>query len=94
MKTNRTTRRLTVAALCVLPAALIGCKSAGTHHAGDIESIRSDPTPALHSLAERSSDRWNHHARMRDQNIRALNNDIDRMFYIDRPSRLHQGVKP
>ena len=94
MKTNRTTRRLAAAALFVLPAALIGCSGSGPHHAGDINAIRADPTPALHNLAQRPSDRWNNHARMKDQNFRTFNDDIDMVFHLDRPSRLHRGVKP
>lgn len=95
MKTNRIARRLTAAALFVVPAALIGCSSSsGPRHAGDIDSIRSDPTPALHMLAQRSTDRWNDHARMKDQNLRIISEDIDHIFFLDRPSRLHHGVKP
>lgn len=93
MKTNRT-RTLTLAALLVLPAALIGCSSSGPRHAGDIDAIRSDPSPAMHTLARRGSDRQNMHARMRDTNFRAFSEDIDKMFFLDRPSRLHHGVKP
>lgn len=94
MKTNRT-RTLTLAALFVLPAALIGCSSSsGPRHAGDIDAIRSNPSPAMHTLARRDSDRLNMHARMRDTNLRAISEDIDKMFFLDRPSRLHHGVKP
>jgi hypothetical protein len=93
MKTHRT-RIMTVAALFVLPAALIGCSSSGPRHAGDIDAIRSNPSPAMHTLAQRGSDRQNSHARMRDTNFRALSQDIDKIFHLDRPSRLHHGVKP
>lgn len=94
MKTNRIARRMTAAALFVVPAALIGCTSSGPSHAGDIDSIRWDPTPALHTLAQRPSDRWNDHTRMKDNNLRAISEDIDHIFFLDRPSRLHHGVKP
>lgn len=94
MKTTRNTRRLTTAAaLFVLPAVLVGCSSSGPRHAGDIDSIRWDPTPAMHTLAERDSDRLNNYARTKDNNLRAFSEDLDSMFFLDRPSRLHSGVK-
>tara|TARA_E500000318_G_scaffold85651_2_gene81772 strand:+ start:31748 stop:32035 length:288 start_codon:yes stop_codon:yes gene_type:complete len=95
MKTHRNTRRLTVAALFVLPATLIGCTSSnGPHHAGDIDSIRWDPSPAMHTTAQRAHDRYNSHARMKDTNLRALTEDFDHAFFLDRPTRLYHGVKP
>ncbi|CAN0568928.1 unnamed protein product, partial [Laminaria digitata] len=68
MKIQRHTRRLaTAATLTVLPALLIGCtSSSGPRHAGDISSIRWDPSPAMHTLAERDSDRLNNYARAKD----------------------------
>lgn len=94
MKTTRHTRRLTTAAaLFVLPAVLVGCSSSGPRHAGDIDSIRWDPTPAMHTLAERDSDRLNNYARTKDNNLRAFSEDLDKAFFLNRPSRLHSGVK-
>jgi len=95
MNTKRQARRLTVAAtLFVLPAVLVGCSSSdGPRHAGDIDSIRWDPSPAMHTLAERDSDRLNSYARSKDNNLRALSEDVDAIFYLHRPSRLHNGVK-
>lgn len=95
MKTTRYARRLTVATLFVLPATLIGCSSSsGPRHAGDISSIRWDPTPAMHTTAQRDSDRLNNYARTKDTNLRAISEDIDHIFFLDRPSRLFHGVKP
>lgn len=96
MKITRTHRRfITIAALVASPLTLVGCSSSsGPHHAGDIDSIRWNPSPAMHTLAKRDSDRLNTHARTRDSNFRMFSDDIDRMFYMDRPSRLHMGVKP
>jgi hypothetical protein len=95
MKIQRHARRLTAAAtLTVLPALLIGCtSSSGPRHAGDIDSIRWDPSPAMHTLAERDSDRLNNYARAKDTNLRAISEDIDSIFFLDKPSRLHSGVK-
>ena len=80
--------------LIAAPIAMIGCSSSGPSHAGDINSIRWDPTPAMHTLAKRDSDRLNTLARMKDSNLRMLSTDIDRAFYLDRPSRLYRGIKP
>ena len=93
MKTQRHTRRLlTAATLFVLPAVLVGCSS-GPEHAGDLDAIRWNPSPAMHTLSQRSVDRFNDHAHSRDTNLRALSSDIDSIFFLDRPSRLHHGVK-
>lgn len=95
MKIQRNARRLTVAALFVLPATLIGCSSSsGPRHAGDIDAIRSDPSPAMHTTAQRVDDRYNDYARMKDTSLRAFSEDIDHMFHLDRPTRLYHGIKP
>lgn len=95
MNINRHARRLsTAAALLALPAVLIGCSSSsGPRHAGDISSIRWDPSPAMNTLAQRESDRLNNYARVKDNNLRAMRQDIDAAFFLDRPSRLHNGIK-
>jgi hypothetical protein len=94
MNTKRQTRRLMASAtLFVLPAVLVGCSSSGPRHAGDIDSIRWDPSPAMHTLAGRDSDRLNNYARAKDTNLRAFSEDFDRVFFLDRPSRLTNGVK-
>tara|TARA_R110002073_G_scaffold118918_1_gene258528 strand:- start:414192 stop:414473 length:282 start_codon:yes stop_codon:yes gene_type:complete len=93
MKTTSTYRKtLTIAALLGASMLTIGCSSG--QHAGDINSIRMDPSPSMHTLDQRSSDRVNMHARMKDSNLRMISTDIDKMFYVDRPSRLHHGIKP
>jgi hypothetical protein len=95
MKTSRIARRVTVAALFAVPAALIGCtSSSGPYHAGDIDAIRWNPSPAMHTTAQRADDRYNDHARMRDTGLRAISEDIDHIFFLDRPTRLFHGVKP
>ena len=81
-------------AVIALPATLIGCSSSGVHHAGDIDSIRWNPSPAMHTLAKRDSDRLNDYARTKDSNLRMISEDIDSVFFLNRPSRLHHGVKP
>jgi len=95
MKINprKLTRSATLLALMGTPLLLIGCSS-GQQHAGDINSIRWDPSPAMHTLAKRDSDRLNTYARTKDSNLRMLSTDIDKIFYLDRPSRLYRGIKP
>lgn len=73
---------------------LTACSSSSTQHAGNIGSIRTNPTPAMHTLAQRSSDRANMHAYKVDTDLRQMHTDLDRVFYMDRPSRLHGGIKP
>lgn len=95
MNTKRHARRLTAAALFVVPAVLIGCSSSsGPRHAGDIDSIRANPSPAMHTIDRRMDDRLNRMTRANDTDLRAFSDDVDRLFMIDRPSRLRPGIKP
>ncbi|MFK7758581.1 MAG: hypothetical protein AB8C13_01395 [Phycisphaerales bacterium] len=90
---HRTTQ---IAAATILSAAFLGltaCSGSSNQHAGDIGSIRSNPSPSMHTLARRTSDRANTHAYTWDTDLRALNNDFDRIFHLNRPSRLHNNVK-
>jgi len=73
--------------------SLAACSSS-SQHAGNVGSVRSNPTPAMHTLAQRSSDRANMHAYKIDTDFRSFHSDIDRAFYMDRPSRLHNNIKP
>ncbi len=94
MNTSHTLRRTaTVALLLSTPLLLVGCSS-GPSHAGNINSIRWDPSPAMHTLAKRDSDRINTHAYVKDSNLRMISTDLDRALFIDRPSRLYMGIKP
>jgi hypothetical protein len=94
MKSSRTLRRtITISALLCTPLMLVGCSS-GPSHAGDINSIRWDPSPAMRTLEKRDTDGKNTHAYVKDSNLRMLSTDINRALYTDRPSRLHLGIKP
>lgn len=85
----KTRHRIAAAALFASAAALTGCSSSnGPRHAGDIDSLRSDPSPAMHTLSERDSDRINRHTVVRDTDFRMLSDDWDRFWMIDRPSHL------
>ncbi len=91
-----TRRTLTLAALIAVPMALVGCSTSANapRHAGDIDAVRNDPSPAMHTLGQRKTDRYNMYAHTKDTNLRAISKDIDRMFFLDRPSRLYDGIKP
>ncbi|PCI07098.1 hypothetical protein COB72_10865 [bacterium] len=93
MKNKINRRSISLAMLIATPMVLVGCSS-GPSHAGDINSIRWDPSPAMHTLAKRDSDRLNTYARTKDSNFRMLSTDIDKMWFLDRPSRLYRGIKP
>lgn len=84
----RQNTRLPAAAIVAACFAAAGCSSDGPRHAGDIDMIRSNPSPAMHTLAERDADRLNRHALVRDTNFRMISGDIDRLLMIDRPSHL------
>jgi len=84
-------RALTIAALGAIPALLVGCGTSS--HAGDEYAIRSNPTPALTTANLNKQGEYNRWAYMSDSNIRAMREDLARVLYIDRPSRLHFGPK-
>lgn len=86
---TRTANRLTAAALTLAAATLTGCNApATTNHAGNLDTLRSDPSPALMTLSERGTDRANRTTSMRDTNFRMINDDWDRLWMVDRPSHL------
>lgn len=83
--------RRTVAALTLAAAAAmtVGCSStSGPRHAGDISSIRSNPSPAMHTLAGRKTDAYNRRTVTVDTNLRMFTEDMERFWLLDRPSRL------
>lgn len=86
MQTNR--RTVSAALLVAASLSMVACSSGGPQHAGDIDMIRSDPSPAMHTLAERDSDRINRHTLNTDTNFRMISDDWDRLWMIDRPSHL------
>jgi len=89
MRHRQLANRIVPAALALAAAALVGCNApATTRHAGDIEMLRADPSPALLTLSERGTDRQNRTTSMRDTNFRMINDDWDRLWMVDRPSHL------
>lgn len=87
MRTNR--RSAAALVMAASTAALVGCSSSsGPRHAGDIDAIRANPSPAMDSPAERRTDITNRHVIANDTNLRMLNDDWDRFWLIDRPTNL------
>lgn len=87
MRTNR--RTIAALALAVVAAGSVGCSSSsGPRHAGDIDSIRSNPSPAMHTLAGRKTDAYNRRTVSVDTTLRMFTEDLERAIMIDRPSRL------
>ena len=81
--------RIAALTLSACAALSVGCSSAAQpRHAGDLGAIRANPSPAMHTLAERGTDRTNRHVIVFDNNLRMLSSDIDRALQIDRPSNL------
>jgi len=88
-------RRLAATTLVLSAAALGACSTADTHHAGDHSAVLHNPSPAMVSLAERSSDRANRAAKSWDTDLRMMHGDASRLiFYTHEPSRLTPTTKP
>lgn len=81
-------RRIVVIAVSALAGgsllALGGCSSGGGH----LSKFRSNPTPELHSLGLRKVEVDNRTTITFNTNSRALEDDLRRVFLVDRPSRL------
>lgn len=89
MRTSRRTAATALLAVCT--AALVGCSSSSTtapRHAGDIDSIRSNPSPAMHTMAGRKTDAYNRRVVTQDTNLRMFTEDLERAWMLDRPTNL------
>ena len=89
-------RRSRVALGALVGASLLpltACSGSGgsAHSAG---AYRSNPSPGMQTLGRRGADRANDYSVTLDTNFRALNNDWDWFWNMDRPSRLHHLPKP
>lgn len=88
-------RRLAATALILAAAGLAGCASDAAQHAGDHAAIMRDPSPAMSTLAQRTSDRYNRRTVSWDTDMRMTHDDAARLiFYTDQPSRLTPATKP
>lgn len=81
-------RCLFVSAAAAL-AGLVGCSSESQY-----DAIRADLTPELETLHERQSDMDNSWTIMMDENGRMFVEDLGRVFYTNRPSRLTPEPMP
>lgn len=87
MRTNRRTAAALV--LAASTVTLVGCSSAPSQrHAGDIDAIRANPSPAMYSLGARKTDISNRRTITNDTNLRMLPDDWDRLWLQDRPTHL------
>ena len=80
----RTLAAFTLAA--VGAASLTACGASGPF--GRDARIRSNLTPELATLDQTHVDTRNSYALMSNENLRMLNDDLLKFFYLDRPSRL------
>lgn len=86
--------RSLIACGCVLAGALIvgGCSS--NTAAGRDAKVRRNPTPELSTLSQRPIDVDNRMTLTFDENLRMANEDWNRLWLIDRPSRLARERVP
>lgn len=85
MKTS--VRRLTTAgalAFALASFGMVGCES----DPNSLDGIRADLTPELETLHERQDDMDNNGALVWDEMGRMFVEDLGRVFYTNRPSRL------
>jgi len=83
-KSTLTTRIAVAAGLCAMSFTLAGCiTGADARHA----EFLGNPTPDLDTYAETRNDMDNRAATVLDTNFRRLNDDLDRIFFMDRPMR-------
>ncbi len=75
-------------------AALTGACASEDASYSAAKQIQSNPTPGLQTLAQRPVDVDNAIAITNDTNLRMANEDLGRMFFFDRPSRLTFSPMP
>lgn len=74
-------------------ACLTGC-AGGDTPAGRHEMVKADPTPELFTLYQRPVDADNRIVLTMDENWRMFNQDMGRLWLLDRPSRLTRERVP
>lgn len=86
----RTARTLTCLALgCLGAVSLVGCTTAASQaDYAQAERVRADLTPELDTLYQRPDDISNTLTIMADENGRMFWEDLGRVMYTNRPSRL------
>lgn len=80
----RVTRGVVVSAALIAGAMATGCST----RSADINAIRMNPSPEVMTLFERPTDVRNAITLMWDENLRMANQDLGRVFFFNKPSRL------
>ena len=82
MRTTRIGKQLSIAALGALATLLVGCAAA------------TDPSVSLTALGRSDAEIAKTYTIATDENIRQIIDDLERTFYLDRPSRLTPAPIP
>ncbi|MFU8827841.1 MAG: hypothetical protein ACNA8P_00215 [Phycisphaerales bacterium] len=83
-KTSPVVRVALAAGLCAMSLSLAGCiTGADSRH----REFLANPTPDLDTYAESRAEMDNRAATTLDTNFRMFNDDLDRLFFMDRPMR-------
>lgn len=90
----RARRPALVGSILLATGLLAGCYAGGGSPVGRDAQLRSSPTPELMTLYQRQVDVDNSLAIMADENWRMFVQDLGRIFYTDRPSRLTREPVP
>jgi hypothetical protein len=85
-------RGVFVAVAFVAVAGLVGCSSSPA--AKRDAEVRGNVTPELETLSQRPIDVSNTQTVVWDENLRMANEDWDRLWLLDRPSRLSHWRMP
>lgn len=81
---RRFARNASAASLLAAIAAFAGCSAEDSQ----LAEVRSNPTPELMTLGDSMDANVNTATSTTSTNLRAVNNDLGRLFLLDRPSRL------
>ena len=86
-------RRLVAVLAAAAAGALVGC-STGDYNEDLANEVRGDLSPELETMYERPTDIKNREALEIDENLRLLNEDLARIFLMDRSSLLADHPMP
>jgi hypothetical protein len=83
-KSTVVARVAAVAGVCALSFSLVGCTpSSDARHA----EFLANPTPDMQGLAVTRAEVSNRHATIYDTNLRKMNHELGKVFFLDRPMR-------
>ena len=83
-KSTVVARVAALAGMCAASFALVGCTSSDdARHA----EFLANPTPDMMGFAVTRSDVSNRHATIYDTNLRKMNHELGKAFFMDRPMR-------